>query len=278
MGRFMTADPLASSASGNDPGSLNRYAYVGGDPANRVDPSVTDDCSPGDTLPCSTTVNDPGDPAGGGGGGGSSSGGGTSTSAPCHGYGAAYAACMQQWAAQQALMNQWNSLSGTCQQGLLWAVPSTSISGVLAALGRATAAQSTLQAATAGTSISWEMLAAIGIRESGFQNKPQANGGPGQGIFQITVPGSGLTAAQAGNLTTAATWAANFLNNDMAYLAAKFPGFTPAQLLQATAASYNLGPHGITGNPATIDKGSAPAPKAEGNYGSNILQLMTCFQ
>jgi hypothetical protein len=31
------------------------------------------------------------------------------------------------------------------------------------------------------------------------------------------------------------------LENDMNTLAAKFPNFTPAELLQATAAAYNLG-------------------------------------
>jgi len=44
MGRFMTADPAASSAQGNDPGSHNRYAYTGGDPVNRVDRTGRDAC------------------------------------------------------------------------------------------------------------------------------------------------------------------------------------------------------------------------------------------
>ena len=38
-GRFNTADPMAASASAGDPGSWNRYAYVGGDPINGNDPS-----------------------------------------------------------------------------------------------------------------------------------------------------------------------------------------------------------------------------------------------
>jgi RHS repeat-associated protein len=37
-GRFVTPD-AAPSASASDPGSWNRYAYVGGDPVNSVDPS-----------------------------------------------------------------------------------------------------------------------------------------------------------------------------------------------------------------------------------------------
>ena len=38
-GRFDTPDPARSSAGPSDPGSWNRYAYVGGDPVNASDPS-----------------------------------------------------------------------------------------------------------------------------------------------------------------------------------------------------------------------------------------------
>jgi hypothetical protein len=58
----------------------------------------------------------------------------------------------------------------------------------------------------------------------------------------------------------------------MDILSAKFPNFTPAQLVQATAASYNFGIRNISGNPNTIDVGTA-----NGNYGSNVVQLMDCF-
>jgi len=37
-GRFNTVDPLQSSATPNNPVSWNRYAYVGGDPVNLLDP------------------------------------------------------------------------------------------------------------------------------------------------------------------------------------------------------------------------------------------------
>jgi RHS repeat-associated protein len=37
-GRFNTADPMMGSAGSQEPGSWNRYAYVGGDPVNRSDP------------------------------------------------------------------------------------------------------------------------------------------------------------------------------------------------------------------------------------------------
>ena len=44
MGRFTSPDPSATSAKLSDPGSWNRYAYVGGDPLNRTDPSGQDYC------------------------------------------------------------------------------------------------------------------------------------------------------------------------------------------------------------------------------------------
>ena len=49
-GRFLTPDPSRGSVSVRDPGSWNRYAYVGGDPVNRIDPSGMEECPPGTTL------------------------------------------------------------------------------------------------------------------------------------------------------------------------------------------------------------------------------------
>jgi hypothetical protein len=48
--------------------------------------------------------------------------------------------------------------------------------------------------------------------------------------------------------------------------------FTPPQLLQATAASYNFGVGNISGNPNTIDVGTTG-----GNYGSTVVGMMACF-
>jgi hypothetical protein len=144
----------------------------------------------------------------------------------------------------------------------------------VAALDRANAAQSALLTAVAGTSTSWDFLAAIGLRETAFQNLTEVDGaGVGVGVFQLTVSStSGVTAAQAGDFTFSASYAANMLSSNMATLAAKYPNLTPAQLWQATAASYNFGTKNISGNPTTIDVGTAG-----GNYGSNVMGLMTCF-
>ena len=38
LGRFLTADPYVASGGVGDPGSWNRYSYVGGDPVNLYDP------------------------------------------------------------------------------------------------------------------------------------------------------------------------------------------------------------------------------------------------
>jgi hypothetical protein len=43
MGRFLTTDPDGGSARSGNPGSWNRYAYVAGDPVNRVDRTGLDE-------------------------------------------------------------------------------------------------------------------------------------------------------------------------------------------------------------------------------------------
>jgi hypothetical protein len=254
MGSFFTADPGGiKTAVPSRPSSWNRYAYVGGDPVNYYDPSgmfmlVPDPgtISTWTPPPVTTTLCGINPAACSPFGLGAADLGSTSTGAPPAAF------------------------SKDCLDAL--AADNKDIS----AITRAVAAESTLQAAVHGTNISWTMLAAIGVRESDFQNTTEQDGaGLGVGVFQISVPGSGPIAAQASNLTFAANFAAQELNNNFIYLQAQFPNFTPAQLMQATAASYNLGagPKGISGNPDTIDAGSSGAP-----YGANILGLMKCFQ
>ena len=46
-GRFNVPDPYQASAGAEDPGSWNRYAYVGGDPINYLDPSGLNAQRPG---------------------------------------------------------------------------------------------------------------------------------------------------------------------------------------------------------------------------------------
>jgi hypothetical protein len=178
---------------------------------------------------------------------------------------------------QSTLLDEWKNLSSDCQKGLQTALPGKDTSadeiGWVKAVNRALAQEGTLETATSGTDIDWTMLAAIGIRESGWENTNQS-GGAAVGVFQIDLgKNPDVTAQQATNMAWEANWAANYLNNNMEALASAFPSLSPDQLLQATAASYNFGIGNISGNPAAIDVGTT-----HNNYGSNILQLMDCFR
>jgi hypothetical protein len=171
--------------------------------------------------------------------------------------------------------DQWRALSEDCQSGLQTAMTGPEGANVarIGALNQALAAAPQLQAAVAGTNIPWQMLAAIGIRESGFRNVAQPDG-RGMGIFQIDLGAHPqVTAQQASDMTWAARFAANLLSTNMARLRQNHRNLNPAQLLQATAASYNLGVGGISGNPNTIDAGSP-----RNNYGSSVVNVMDCFR
>ncbi|WP_231879551.1 RHS repeat-associated core domain-containing protein [Methylomonas koyamae] len=132
----------------------------------------------------------------------------------------------------------------------------------------------TIQGAADSNGVNPNLLAAIGIRETGFQNIPQSGGGLGAGVFQIDLgQNPSVTQSQAYNISFSANFAANMLSSNMNALAAAHPNLNSSQLLQATAASYNFGTGNISGNPNTIDIGSTG-----NNYGSNVLNIMfNCF-
>ncbi|MGB9146789.1 MAG: RHS repeat-associated core domain-containing protein [Acidobacteriaceae bacterium] len=139
-----------------------------------------------------------------------------------------------------------------------------------AGVARANAAWSVLQTASNANGIPTALLAAIGVRETNFMNVQEYGGGPGMGVFQLTNQ-PGVSAAQAFNLSFSANYAAGMLSSNMNYLSGAF-SFTPSQLLQATAASYNFDVGNISGNPNTIDVGTTG-----GNYGSTVVGIMSCF-
>lgn len=141
-------------------------------------------------------------------------------------------------------------------------------------MARAAADWSTIQAAAESNGVDPNLLAAIAVRETGFLNIAQIGGGRGAGVFQIDLgKNPTVTSAEAYDIPFAANFAANKLATDMATLAAEHPNLDPSQLLQATAASYNFGTGNISGDPNRIDVGTT-----NGNYGTNVLGLMTCFQ
>jgi RHS repeat-associated protein len=56
FGRFITPDRGTGGARPSNPGSWNKYAYVGGDPVNRVDPGGTDECEVAGAQDCYCAV------------------------------------------------------------------------------------------------------------------------------------------------------------------------------------------------------------------------------
>jgi hypothetical protein len=134
-----------------------------------------------------------------------------------------------------------------------------------------------IQNAASGTGIDPAMIAAIGIRETNFENIPQIGGGGGHGVFQIDITENpAVRASLAYDLFWAARWVAQSLASNMAALAAKFPHFTGTHLLQAAAASLNLGMKNISGNPRTIDVGTRPLTRQ--NYGMSVLTVIQCYK
>ena len=144
--------------------------------------------------------------------------------------------------------------------------------GDVSGVERAIVAWPTITAAANRAGIDPALLAAIGVRETNFRNIDQIGGGLGRGYFQIDLGAHpDVSATQARDITFAANYAADLLAHNMNELVRLYPRFDDR--LQATAASYNFGLGNLSGNPATIDVGSTG-----GNYGSNVVALMTAFK
>lgn len=145
-----------------------------------------------------------------------------------------------------------------------------------ASINRAKAAKATLQAAAAKHGIDWRILAAIGVRETGFRNidSPRV-GDPGQGVFQLTNQ-PGVTRAQAHNLAFAANYAAKMIADNKRYFKRKFPKFNETQLMHAAIAAYNFGLVEVKGNPERIDIGTAGSKEGR-PYGESVLLAANCF-
>jgi hypothetical protein len=251
----------------NWPGTLNRYVYALNDPVNMVDldgleaQCVNSMSGNGRSVSACTVTTPPPPPVpliGGGGGG---------RAVRAH-------PTVREADDRRGRISAWDSLDSNCRAGLATAMSggAAANNSRLAALNRASGMQGQMMAAVAGTNIPWEMLAAIGIRESGFRNVAQTNG-EGRGIFQIDLGAHpNVTEAQAMDPPFAVQYAAQLLVSNHARLAASHPNLNASQLLQATEASYNFGTGNITGNPNAIDRGSTG-----NNYGSNVMNLMHCF-
>jgi len=90
-----------------------------------------------------------------------------------------------------------------------------------------------------------------------------------------------MTAEQAFNVNVSSFYAAGMVSFNTSAMAAQHTNFTGEQALHAGLAVYNMGfvnrrtgrPN-ISGNPATIDRGTQP----NGTYGASILAIQkNCF-
>ena len=177
--------------------------------------------------------------------------------------------------------DQWNSLSEDCRKGLSEAHPTNRIRDNVDALNAAHWAEAELRQAAAAHGMDWTTLAGIGIRESNFLPLDQRNGGPGRGIFQIEAgPGGSheglISVEDAMALVPAAKYAAHYLDRNFEQIVGAFPGLGGDQLVQALAASWNRGAQGVIN---AINAGKPIDSITEnGNYGSNVMNLMQCFK
>jgi hypothetical protein len=253
--------------------SWNRYAYVKGDPVNNNDPSGLDGEGPSfcdvyrDAWFCSPyPLNIDG-----------STGGGPSGS---------------RMSLEEAFASMYN-VSISCAHGLFESAGTknrptsmTQFGAYAAMLDRANASGEVLQEAAESAGIDWKLLAAIGVRESGFQNIAQGNGGAGTGVFQIDlVQNPSITEEQAYDLKFSSIWAANYLATSADTLEGEF-GIGGDRLVSFVAASYNRGVAGVRNSirsqmlrgGSIDDVRSVDMGTTFKNYGQNILYIRECFK
>jgi soluble lytic murein transglycosylase-like protein len=146
----------------------------------------------------------------------------------------------------------------------------------MAGVQRALDDWSTIEQAAVNNGVDPTILAAMGIRESNFQNIPQNNGGPGQGIFQIEST-SFPNFQGAYDPTQAANFAAGLVGGY--YRNAVFSGAGPVMALATALHSYNQGPNGLTpALAATGYPGYMDIATTNGNYVSNVAAIAAyCF-
>jgi RHS repeat-associated protein len=149
-----------------------------------------------------------------------------------------------------------------------------------AAVTRALDNWSMIESAALQNGVDPTILAAMGIRESGFQNIPENGYGmydAGMGIFQIDARAHPDATSFAYNPTQAANYAAALVGGN--YRTSVFSGMSPVMALATALHSYNAGPNGLTPVlAATGYPGYMDIATTGGNYVSNVAAIAAyCF-
>ncbi len=271
-GRFLSVD-AGGRAPGN-PQRWNRYSYSLNDPVNLTDPTGLDPedsraaCQP---WPYCLL---PGFYTGGGGSGG--------------GRGGALQPSLEERFAERY------GVSVDCARGLFERsgpngrpTDESQFEALRHMLERAREFESVLRSAGEAFSVDWSILAAIGIRETGFQNIAEIGGGGGRGVFQIDITRNrGVTEEQAFNIDRAARWTAQNLYNNLVDLLNGDVNFNEAT--QMAVAAHNRGIGGILDQIRSLTRRGLPASSLTAaevdarttgrNYGANVLDISRCFQ
>jgi hypothetical protein len=134
------------------------------------------------------------------------------------------------------------------------------------------------------------MLAAIGLVETGFQAIAETEGGPGRGVFQITVA-EYATEEEANNLAWAASWTARALANSIKRLSTGPNAIGGNVLVVAALSAHNAGLRGIqqrilslvgrrmTASELTAEDVAGSTTSRNGRRTGNLYRdAMTCFQ
>ena len=271
LARFSSPDPLSGSIG--NPQSLNQFSYVLNDSTNLIDPLGL--CAPG-ADDCMTVTADPTGGGGGGGGGRGSGGvgGGGGDDAPSlifKGGGGGGGIPLQ------ALIPTQGPPAPPGYEECKAALDAAHKN--FAAVERAQNDTDLIRAAGAANGVDPNLIAAIGVRESGWKNIPQGGDGLGMGHMQIDLGQhpdmAGLAAYPSQNIF----YGAGLLAHNYNTFERRFGG-DPDTLTAYAIRAYNGGPitqfvRGVAGVGVLEPNSAIDFGTTLNNYVTNVLGLRT---